>query len=294
MLDGLPRVLCSHRAARTARVDLIVIHTNEGPEGPASAENVARWLQRPDVTPGYHVVGDENSRVVGCEANQRCNGAGGVNDRAWHYCVTGYAAQSLEQWNDASSRAALVLAAATCREVGPLLGVPLRRITDPRGSRGICGHADVSRYHRESDGHYDPGPHFPWETFMAMVTNGQPSPEQIAAYLRLLEELDVEHGMAADTVCAAGDRLITLDRWGGLHTSNGVRLEGGGSWGGQDVARKIVLRNDALVDPNAPLTGWIQDLNGGLHPFAEAGVPLPPKRRTAYWPGGKIVAINEL
>lgn len=171
-------ILCSHRFTTSTRYGLVVVHTNEGPEGPSSAENLAGYLARPNVTPGYHRVVDENSVVVTCPDNQRCYGAGGVNERAFHVCITGYAAQSAAQWDDAASRAAIDRAAAEVRDACRRLGVPAVRITNPRAFNGVCGHGDVSRYYTASQGHTDPGPHFPWDRFMQLVTGGAtPAPD---------------------------------------------------------------------------------------------------------------------
>lgn len=158
---------CSHRRPRTAAVSLIVIHTNEGPEGPSSAEGLAYYLARPDIVPGYHYVVDENSVVQCAQLNERVNGAGGVNDKSVHICITGYAAQTSAQWNDPASRAARENAEGIARQVAKLMGVPWVQISDPRTQHGICGHVDVSRYYPESLGHSDPGPNFPWSDFLA-------------------------------------------------------------------------------------------------------------------------------
>lgn len=158
---------CSHQRPRTSHVELIVIHTNEGPEGPNSAEGLAQYLARPDVVPGYHFVVDENSVVQCAQTNMRVNGAGGVNDKSVHICITGYAAQSAAQWDDPASRGALALAEDLARTQAKQLGVPWVRIDDPRSEWGICGHADVSRYFDASMGHTDPGANFPWDSFLA-------------------------------------------------------------------------------------------------------------------------------
>lgn len=175
-LETLPFVPCNHRTPRPGRVDLIVIHTNEGQEGPNAAENLARYLQTVD--PGYHVVVDENSAVRCALDNQVVWGAGGVNARAWHLCLTGYAAQTAEQWADASSRGELAIAADLTAQACRKLDVPMVRVTDTRygGPRGICGHGDVSAFHSSSLGHTDPGPHFPWDGFLAAVTGGTTDP----------------------------------------------------------------------------------------------------------------------
>lgn len=162
-LGNLRQTWASHRFSTSTTVDLVVIHTNEGREGPVSAENLAAYLAQPHVVPGYHFIVDENSIVQGCPLSERTNGAGGVNSRAIHVCITGYAAQSEQEWTDASSTAAIELAADLVAELCRRFNVPNRRITDPRpGNRGVCGHVDVSRYYTASAGHYDPGPHFPW------------------------------------------------------------------------------------------------------------------------------------
>lgn len=127
--------------------------------------------------------------------------------------------------------------------------------------------------------------------------NPEMTPEQWAELARALEALDVEHGQAVDTVAAAGGRLITLDRWGGLHAVDGkdrpIPLHGGIWQEGHDVARRIVLAPLPVRSRLAYLRGWVQDLDGGLHPFAEEGKPLPEKRSAAYFGGGKIVDFNE-
>lgn len=119
--------------------------------------------------------------------------------------------------------------------------------------------------------------------------NGAPTPPP--------EVDDVEHGQAVDTVCAAGGRLITLSRGGELYAVDGndnkISVVGTGYWPGQDVARKIVLAPLCARSRLAYLRGWVQDLDGGLHGFAEAGKTPPPTRSAAYFKGGKIVAFNE-
>lgn len=123
------------------------------------------------------------------------------------------------------------------------------------------------------------------------------TPEQWAELARALEELDVEHGQAVDTVCAAGGRIITLARGGELYGQRpggaAITLQGTGWWPNQDVARKIVLKPECLTNETAPIRGWVQDLNGALHGFAEAGAKIPAGRSAVYFSGGKILAFNE-
>ncbi len=64
------------------------------------------------------------------------------------------------------ARSAALVAGACARH-----GIPLVRLDAPalcRGERGITGHVDVSHAWNGSD-HWDPGPAFPWESYLKMV-----------------------------------------------------------------------------------------------------------------------------
>lgn len=182
-------------------------------------------------------------------------------------------------------------------------------------SDGPVGHTEVFVAHRP-DGRWDcagssgsgngvgivpRAPSF-WQAALrvpGLEDHSQPgmTPEQWAELARILEELDVEHGQAVDTVCAAGGRIITLARGGELYGQapggGSITLQGTGWWPNEDVARKIVLKPNCLADETAPLRGWVQDLNGALHGFAEAGAKIPASRSAVFFKGGKILAFNE-
>ena len=139
----------------------------------------------------------------------------------------------------------------------------------------------------------------PWYTHQGHI----PTPEEIAAFLRWLEEMNMEHGQAVHSVCAAGDRVITLERWGGMQTSWGASFDGAPYWPGLDNARQVILRGprvdggpSCITHASVPVSGWVLDLNGGMHPFRERGksVPMPPARTVGYWAGGKQMPFNEI
>lgn len=176
-LNSLPVILGNNRTPRTQRCDLIVVHTNEGPEGPSTAEGLANFLRHaPD---NYNVIVDENSAIRTAFDNECVWGAGGVNSRAWHICVTGRAAFPAAVWADPSESAAVGHVADLVRQAAAKLGVPLVRTTDTRpGNRGVCGHVDVSRYHPESMGHTDPGPNFPWDRVLSAAPAPKPKPKR--------------------------------------------------------------------------------------------------------------------
>jgi uncharacterized protein YvpB len=73
---------------------------------------------------------------------------------------------------------------------------------------------------------------------------------------------------------------VTLDLYGGLHPFGGLALNSAGApyWGGIDIAREVVLRQDGSG-------GWTLDGYGGIHSFGAA----PPIKSPAYWNGWAIV-----
>src|SRR5579864_5651854 len=67
---------------------------------------------------------------------------------------------------------------------------------------------------------------------------------------------------------------VTLDGYGGLHPFGGLNLNSSGApyWGGWDVARAVVVRQDGSG-------GWTLEGFGGIHAFGNAA----PIRTPAYW-----------
>lgn len=170
------------------RVRLYVVHLNIGPETPKlSAENVARYCARPlpPDYPAYHVIHDDDSDVLTAHDDERVNGAGGVAEVAYHACIVGRADQTAAQWADNFSTKAIAHAAAWARIKCPELGIPLRKINAAQvaaDESGICGHWDVTQaYPANNAGHYDPGPHFPWDHFMELVRAETRAPEPVRA-----------------------------------------------------------------------------------------------------------------
>jgi hypothetical protein len=272
------------------------VHTNESAsESVSGAEGLAGYTAAPHPPdyPAYHVLTDSDSAVRTAWDTDQVNGAGGVNARAWHVCLYGTARQSSADWHDAYSKAEIVITAELVRQACARFGLPVGRLapTEVRaGGKGICGHVDVSAVYGASQGHTDPGPFFPWDEFLAAVRNDEPSPEEIAAFLRWLEEIDVEHGQAVDFVLKPGDPTsgYTLERWGSVQAfGSAVPVRASGYWEGKDIARRI-----QVVDWEKGL-GYVMDLDGGLHPFGPDGVPPLPQLKSPYWNGGKQVPFNE-
>lgn len=173
-------ILGGGRRKQSRPKQVVVIHTNEGPETATGAESLAQWLASKSF--GYHETVDSNSYVRTAWDDETTNGARGGNEFSYHICGIGYAAQTTAQWNDAYSSAELDIlddrTAAACQR----LGIEPRRISVPelmevmkggRGPTGICGHGDITLAAKalgdSKATHTDPGAGFPWTVFIATV-----------------------------------------------------------------------------------------------------------------------------
>ena len=173
-------ILCSHRKPRNGSVTLIVIHTNEGPEGTDGAANLARWLHQPSTVVGYHRVVDNVQAVITGHDEDKVNASGtpdipsnDTNTRGWHLCFVGYAGQSPAQWADPYSSGELRIAASEVLSACRRFGVPVVKLTPDQvvqRAPGICGHGDITLGYRIPGGHSDPGASFPWSTFVSMAS----------------------------------------------------------------------------------------------------------------------------
>lgn len=75
------------------------------------------------------------------------------------------------RWDDANHAAMLDRAAELVAQLALAYKVPIRQLGVAdllAGKHGICGHVDVSQAFKQST-HWDPGAHFPWDSFMARV-----------------------------------------------------------------------------------------------------------------------------
>jgi N-acetyl-anhydromuramyl-L-alanine amidase AmpD len=152
-------------------IDVVVIHTAEVTERTDAAEAVARWFSRTSTQVSAHYCVDAESVVQCVRERDIAWHARGGNARSIGIELAGFAGQSADEWSDAYSRAVLERAAELTATICSRHRVPIKRLkaTDLRsGRRGITGHADVSEAFRKSD-HWDPGPHFPWPRFLALV-----------------------------------------------------------------------------------------------------------------------------
>jgi len=175
---GHPKSFTSGR--KSGQPSVIVIHTTDGHEGPDDAENGAVWdKHRTDGTSTHYFV-DSNSIVQEVEHKDESHAARTHgNDIGVHIEICGTASQSAAGWSDPVSKATLENAArlvVAIRKTGNfglvvrLTPAQLRLAWDGGKVRGICGHVDITKAFPEDNGtHYDPGPNFPWTSFLSRI-----------------------------------------------------------------------------------------------------------------------------
>lgn len=156
---------------------LIVLHTMENQEKPYAAENVALWFagraKDPAPRASCHYCIDEDS-LVQCVRD---------TDRAWHaskvngYSIgiehAGYAKQTVTDWFDPPSRAILWRSARLASALCKRYNIPIQLASEESivngTAKGFCGHVAVSKALKHSNGHWDPGPNFPYEHYLELV-----------------------------------------------------------------------------------------------------------------------------
>jgi hypothetical protein len=148
---GYPRESAPGTAAATARYfatqaaggSAHYIHDAGGDEEHCVPENVIAW----HAPPNPQSIGDE---------------------------ICGEPTYTREQWLSDQVWPAVLASAVRCREVCDRYGIPKVKLGPAdllAGAHGVCGHVDVSNTWHQST-HWDPGPNFPWDRYMAAV-NGQ-------------------------------------------------------------------------------------------------------------------------
>ena len=160
--------------ANRTSVQLIVIHTTEGSEGPASAEDGAAYDQRRTDGTSTHFFHDQDSTVQCVRTEDIAHAARHQgNLRGIQHELCGRAGQTAAQWNDTASQGTLRQAARQCARDARKWGIPVRHLTVAEvadGVKGFCGHYDITRAFPQDNGtHTDPGPDFPWSDFLDLV-----------------------------------------------------------------------------------------------------------------------------
>lgn len=153
-------------------VTLIGIHTEEAPETDGTAVAVANYFARSSTQASAHWSVDEGTRVHCVDDGDSAWAMPPTNHYSLNIEMAGYANQSLGQWNDPFSLATMDNAAVIAADWCQKFDIPVRHLTDDQirsKEKGFAGHVDVNRVFGQSD-HTDPGPNFPWEYFLGLVS----------------------------------------------------------------------------------------------------------------------------
>jgi hypothetical protein len=161
--------------ANRSAIRLVVIHTMETGETEDTAEAVAAWFaghRGPPPKASAHCCVDGDSLVRCVRPEHVAWAAPGANADGYHVELAGRARQTAEEWADPFSESMLRIAAAHVATICTAYAIPVRRLSHgevaDKTTQGFCGHIDVTRAFRKST-HTDPGPNFPWDTFIELV-----------------------------------------------------------------------------------------------------------------------------
>lgn len=160
---------------RVRPVRLIVVHDTESSETTGAARAVANdFRTRPASNKGSSHTVTDRDETVGCvQEEDTAFAAPGANADGLQLELIGRAGQGTAGWADPYSagvleRGALVVADWCARHAIPPVRLTVPELKDPT-RRGIIGHIDATQAFPPNNGHSDPGPTFPWPTFLARV-----------------------------------------------------------------------------------------------------------------------------
>lgn len=177
---------------RKSRPIWIVIHTAETKETEDAAEALARYASKmPDNRhASWHYSVDSNSVQKSVEETDTAWAVGPGNGLSINIELAGTAAQSKAQWDDTYSRSLLDQAARLVADIATRNQIPLVHPTTEDVLAlvpGVIGHDQVSRASALAEqrlmkkspwwngatwvrtNHYDPGPNFPWTSFIELA-----------------------------------------------------------------------------------------------------------------------------
>jgi N-acetyl-anhydromuramyl-L-alanine amidase AmpD len=166
------------RGGRQVRV--LVIHDMEMPEAGTTAESCARMFSTTTREASAHYAVDADSVVQCVHDGDTAFAAPPCNQVGLHVEHAGYASQGARDWADAYSKAMLDRSAALVASKCAAYGIPARQLSNAQlravveakdfdpSQGGIVGHDQVSAVWHQST-HTDPGPHFPWRSYIADV-----------------------------------------------------------------------------------------------------------------------------
>ena len=157
---------------RSQKPSLLVIHTMEAGKTPNTAAQCANFFAGGSRRASAHYCVDSGKVYQSVREKDTAWHAPNANARAIGIEHAGYAKQTPEEWGDAYNEAMLRLSAKLAADICRRNGIPIVKLSPEEvgaGKAGIAGHVDVSKGTGVSGGHWDPGPNFPWDRYIALV-----------------------------------------------------------------------------------------------------------------------------
>lgn len=159
----------------------IVVHSMEATETSTRAESTAAYFANPgdgrSVSSHYTVDSDSVVQCVLLRDTAWTVGNRPGNNRGINWELSGFARQSREDWLDPFGLVMFAQMAPIVQADAAQFNIPLRRctISDLVNRRpGITSHNDL-RIAFGGTTHTDPGPNFPWDVFLTIITeDGMP------------------------------------------------------------------------------------------------------------------------
>jgi N-acetyl-anhydromuramyl-L-alanine amidase AmpD len=157
-----------------AIVNLIVLHTTEGPETDHRSEATAAMFHEgeSEASANYIVDPAEIMQSVLEQDASWHSGHHATNMRSIGIEQCGTAQQTPEQWADDASSRELRNVAKLCAKLCVKYVIPRIKLSPEdvaAGASGFCGHIDVTIGLNKGKGHRDPGRDYPWAAVLAMV-----------------------------------------------------------------------------------------------------------------------------
>lgn len=163
----------SHRTS----IDLIVIHTMESPDKPTTAPDVAAWFAGPNAPQASaHYCCDETHVVQTVRDTDVAWHAPGANRTGIGIEHAGYAKQTADDWRSPYNQRMLALSAKLAAKIALRWNIPVVHLTvselkaskPSAPARGFIGHVDATNTFGGGT-HWDPGPGFPYDNYLALV-----------------------------------------------------------------------------------------------------------------------------
>lgn len=167
-------------AGSNTPVNRVVIHaTSPGMAGhessqPGMARSTAQYFASPSSGGSAHYITDSGEDEQHCVPDNRIAWHAPPNSHSIGIEICGEAVYNRPDWLAENVYPGIEKAAQRTVELCERFDIPKQFLDVSAlrsGQRGITSHADVAEAWGESN-HWDPGPNFPWDYFMDLVTGG--------------------------------------------------------------------------------------------------------------------------